>query len=202
MPTHRCNTPNTTSTQTNTPEHSKPDPECPSPSAMLWSLPHTTPPNENLQASSTQRSSPQGTPANLLQGPPLQTNYAARTNLAPLTPTNEEGPAASTTSVSTRARSWEDLHPPPPTTLPRRPEPRTCWTPVKDSKVRPPIPTQRTSPLQTKENPYTPGWKFRESNSIQHPKMPQNSTRELPPPPLDLGSPPCDAPPHPNKPWD
>ncbi|KAG5338668.1 hypothetical protein C0989_006673, partial [Termitomyces sp. Mn162] len=42
-----------------------------------------------------------------------QTNYAARMNLAPLTPTNEEGPAAFATSAGIRARSQEDLRPPP-----------------------------------------------------------------------------------------
>ncbi|KAG5324777.1 hypothetical protein C0989_011742 [Termitomyces sp. Mn162] len=31
--------------------------------------------------------------------------------------------------------------------------------------------------------------------------MPRNSTGELPPPPPNLGSPPCDAPPRPDKPW-
>ncbi|KAG5731461.1 hypothetical protein E4T56_gene4365 [Termitomyces sp. T112] len=39
-------------------------------------------------------------------------NYAVRTNLAPPTPTNEEGPATFATHASIRARSWEDLHPP------------------------------------------------------------------------------------------
>ncbi|KAG5333190.1 hypothetical protein C0989_006109 [Termitomyces sp. Mn162] len=126
-----------------------------------------------------------------------------RMNLAPPIPTNEEGPAAFTTSAGIRARSQEDLCPPPLlTALLRRPKPRTCGTPAKDSKVRPPIPTLRTSPLQTKENPYTPGQKFQESNSIQHPEIPQNSTGELPPPLPDPRSPPCDAPPRPDKPWD
>ncbi|KAG5733013.1 hypothetical protein E4T56_gene3610 [Termitomyces sp. T112] len=95
------------------------------------------------------------------------------------------------------------LSPPPPANLTaKKTKARTRWTPVKDSKVHPPTPTWRTSPPQTKENPYTPGQKFQESNSIQHPKMPQNSTGELPPPPPDLGSPPCDTPPHSNKPRD
>ncbi|KAG5333767.1 hypothetical protein C0989_004884 [Termitomyces sp. Mn162] len=128
-------------------------------------------------------------------------SYAARTNLAPPTPTNEEGPTTFAISAGIRARSREDPRPP------RRPHCQKDQSPNpldtrEKFKGPPPTPTRHTAPPQTKENPYTPGWKFRELNSIQHPEMPWNSTGELPPPPPDLGSPPCNAPPHPNKPRD
>ncbi|KAG5349198.1 hypothetical protein C0989_005305 [Termitomyces sp. Mn162] len=57
-------------------------------------------------------------------------------------------------------------------------------------------------PTADQENPYTLGQKLQELNAIQHPETPRNSTRELPPPPPDPGSPPCNAPPHPDKPQD
>ncbi|KNZ77515.1 hypothetical protein J132_05263 [Termitomyces sp. J132] len=101
---------------------------------------------------------------------PTRTNYAARTNLAPLTPANEEGPAAFATSAGTRARSWEDLRSPPANRTAKKTKAPNPLGTVKDLKVRPPIPIRRTSPPQTKENPYTPGRNFQESNSITPPR--------------------------------
>ncbi|KAG5721945.1 hypothetical protein E4T56_gene18416 [Termitomyces sp. T112] len=119
---------------------------------------------------------------------PTQTNYAARTNLTPLTPTNEEGPATFATSADIRARSWEDLCPPPA----NRTAKKTKAPNPLDTRERfegPPSDTNTAHvPAADQENPYT--------------LAPPNSTGELPPPPPDPGSPPCDAPPHPDKPRD
>ncbi|KNZ75782.1 hypothetical protein J132_01627 [Termitomyces sp. J132] len=108
--------------------------------------------------------------ATLRNTTPTRTNYAARTNLAPPNPTNEEGPATFATSAGIRARSWEDLRSPPANRTTKKTKAPDPLGTVKDSKVRPPIPIRRTSQPQTKENPYTPGWKFRESNSITPPQ--------------------------------
>ncbi|KAG5348594.1 hypothetical protein C0989_009634 [Termitomyces sp. Mn162] len=133
---------------------------------------------------------------------PTQTNYAARMNFASPNPANEEGPTALATSAGIRARPWEDLHYPPTNRTAKTTKALNPLGTMKDSKAHPPIPIRRMSPPQTKENPYTPSQNFRESNSITPPEMPRNPTGELPPPPPDLGSPPCNAPPHPDKPRD
>ncbi|KNZ72638.1 hypothetical protein J132_02231 [Termitomyces sp. J132] len=130
------------------------------------------------------------------------TNYAARTNLASPNPANEEGPTALATSAGIRARPWEDPHYPPANRTAKTTKAPNLLGAMKDLKAHPPIPIWRTSPPQTKENPYTPSRNFRESNSITPPEMPRNPTGELPPPPPDLGSPPCNAPPRPDKPRD
>ncbi|KAG5726761.1 hypothetical protein E4T56_gene1168 [Termitomyces sp. T112] len=181
------------------PQISAPDPK------KLVGTDHPTPRPLSHQHSGAHQSTTRTCPptdAILRNTTPTQTNYAARTNLAPPTPTNEEGPATFATSTDIRARSREDLCPPPANRMAKKTKAPNRWTPVKDSKVRPPIPTRRTSPLQTKENPYTPGQKFQESNAIQHPETPQNSTGQLPPPSPDPGSPPCNALPRPDKPQD
>ncbi|KAG5727761.1 hypothetical protein E4T56_gene20797 [Termitomyces sp. T112] len=93
------------------------------------------------------------TDATLQNTTPTRTNYAVRTNLASPNPANEEGPAALATSAGIRARPWGDLHYPPANCTARTTKAPNPLGTVKDSKVHPPIPVQRTSPPQTKNTP-------------------------------------------------
>ncbi|KAG5349035.1 hypothetical protein C0989_006462 [Termitomyces sp. Mn162] len=111
---------------------------------------------------------------------PTRTNYAARTNLASPNPANEEGPTAFATSAGIRARSREDLCSPPANRTTKKTKAPDPLGTMRDSKVRPPIPIWRMSPPQTKENPYAPGWKFRELNSITPPRNATELHRRTP----------------------
>ncbi|KAG5715358.1 hypothetical protein E4T56_gene8261, partial [Termitomyces sp. T112] len=92
------------------------------------------------------------TDATLRNTTSTRASYAARTNLAPPTPTNEEGPATFTTSAGIRARSREEPSPTPPPHHPPHPPPPPHTPPP------PPPPPHHTPPQPhpTPTPPHTP----------------------------------------------